>query len=1168
MMKINVFKLLAYGPFADKVIDFSKNGFGLHVIFGPNETGKSTALRALIGLLFGFGHKVEDAWLHDYNKLAVRASLGFPDGKVLNLTRYKRRKNDLINDDTGEPIVQSELDLYLGKMDREAFEHAFGISHDSLRQGVESVLAAGGDLGHALFAATSGLNTLKQVMAKLEVQQNQLFAPRAQKAVINARISQFTKLRKEQRDASASHRQWKLMQDRLDALQNRKSDVEKQLAEATFNISLFTRYQAALTHVAKRIELQDALREIGPVPDLSADFSQRRVQAQVELKRSEQAEKDLGRVSAETQKRIEQLSFEDNLVGNATAIEALATEATIHAKAIADSVSLKIQTEQLYESAEKSLAGLRAGLTLTAVGPFKLSKPDRSKITRLGGKRVTVAKEVTDAQNAHETAGKTLEKAKTELEKLGESKDTGELKDCLARALEFGNLEQRIADEQAEFDKLVEQAMVDIQALGLWQGNLDELEKLPVPAEETMRRFELDLSGVDRQIEDNGKELAIFEDQLNEKQRILEELSRENDLPSLEDLRDHRSFRDKGWQSVRSAWLDGADPDMDFIDAFPDSRNLAEAYEQSVVRADQTADVLREDADAVAKAEGLRNEIRTLKQSLKESGNKRQAHNEERSVLWNQWQNIWDELGVSPLMPREMAGWATRVGDLKRRAADIRERKARIARIRTEMDGLSSDFRAALDRLGETMQVKMSYSALLDLAKRTDSAYDKLRSRRQELENRIENSRKDIVSNQQRQNKAKQDFEAWLTQWAEAVQPLDFGADSDPEEVSDFILALDDVFSTIEKAAALEDRIATIKRDYAGYSDRVFDVVDKLVPDLNNLKPEEATAELNVRLTKDREHRMEYQRLVKETRKNASQLADVRKDMAAQREILRQLCMVAKVDQPDDLPAVEKKAKTKTKVVGELVAINERLAELAAGEDLDKFADKVKKQDPDELQAKLEGLEANRAELKKETERLTGDIAVAERELESIGGESRAAEIAEKAEGFAGQIQTNVQHYVRLKLASLVLAKSIERYREANQSPVLEAASSYFKTITTGNFEGLRADFDERGDPVLKALRPNSHLLTLHQMSDGSRDQLFLALRLGGLARYVKANGLMPFIVDDVLVHFDDDRSAAALAALSELANDTQVVFFTHHKHLVNLAESLVPDEILSVHQL
>ena len=118
------------------------------------------------------------------------------------------------------------------------------------------------------------------------------------------------------------------------------------------------------------------------------------------------------------------------------------------------------------------------------------------------------------------------------------------------------------------------------------------------------------------------------------------------------------------------------------------------------------------------------------------------------------------------------------------------------------------------------------------------------------------------------------------------------------------------------------------------------------------------------------------------------------------------------------------------------------------------------------------------------------------------------------------------------------------------------------------SFAGLRADFDDKGDPVIKAIRPDGALLTVQELSDGSRDQLFLALRLGGLVKYVNNNGPMPFIVDDVLVHFDDDRSASALDTMGDLAEKTQIIFFTHHQHLVELAEKSLTDEILIVHQL
>jgi uncharacterized protein YhaN len=73
-------------------------------------------------------------------------------------------------------------------------------------------------------------------------------------------------------------------------------------------------------------------------------------------------------------------------------------------------------------------------------------------------------------------------------------------------------------------------------------------------------------------------------------------------------------------------------------------------------------------------------------------------------------------------------------------------------------------------------------------------------------------------------------------------------------------------------------------------------------------------------------------------------------------------------------------------------------------------------------------------------------------------------------------------------------------------------------------------------------------------MSDGTCDQFYLALRIASLEHYFTAHEPVPFIVDDVLLNFDDARAAAAIAALDTLSARTQVIFFTHHKHLVELA--------------
>ncbi|MCP5016311.1 MAG: hypothetical protein GY938_13720, partial [Ketobacter sp.] len=94
-------------------------------------------------------------------------------------------------------------------------------------------------------------------------------------------------------------------------------------------------------------------------------------------------------------------------------------------------------------------------------------------------------------------------------------------------------------------------------------------------------------------------------------------------------------------------------------------------------------------------------------------------------------------------------------------------------------------------------------------------------------------------------------------------------------------------------------------------------------------------------------------------------------------------------------------------------------------------------------------------------------------------------------------------------------------------------------------------------EPVLAGIRPDRERVHVEGMSAGTRDQLYLALRLASLEKYMESAEPMPFIVDDVLVDFDDMRSKAALDALSTLAEKTQVILFTHHAQVIEMAKQL-----------
>jgi uncharacterized protein YhaN len=87
-------------------------------------------------------------------------------------------------------------------------------------------------------------------------------------------------------------------------------------------------------------------------------------------------------------------------------------------------------------------------------------------------------------------------------------------------------------------------------------------------------------------------------------------------------------------------------------------------------------------------------------------------------------------------------------------------------------------------------------------------------------------------------------------------------------------------------------------------------------------------------------------------------------------------------------------------------------------------------------------------------------------------------------------------------------------------------------------------------------------------MSDGTRDQLFLALRLATIELQRDQQDPLPFVVDDILVGFDDERSKACLEVLAEFAQKTQVLVFTHHSMVAQAANELGQERGVFVHKL
>lgn len=148
------------------------------------------------------------------------------------------------------------------------------------------------------------------------------------------------------------------------------------------------------------------------------------------------------------------------------------------------------------------------------------------------------------------------------------------------------------------------------------------------------------------------------------------------------------------------------------------------------------------------------------------------------------------------------------------------------------------------------------------------------------------------------------------------------------------------------------------------------------------------------------------------------------------------------------------------------------------------------------------------------------------------------------------------ERYVRVKTSAILLRWAIDRYRREKQAPLLKRAGQLFQVMTAGSFTSLRVDFDDQDNAHLTGVRPDESVVPVSGMSTGTADQLYLALRVASIEDYLERAQALPFVADDLFINFDNDRAAAGFRLLGQLAEKTQVLFLTHHQHLVDLAKA------------
>ncbi len=236
---------------------------------------------------------------------------------------------------------------------------------------------------------------------------------------------------------------------------------------------------------------------------------------------------------------------------------------------------------------------------------------------------------------------------------------------------------------------------------------------------------------------------------------------------------------------------------------------------------------------------------------------------------------------------------------------------------------------------------------------------------------------------------------------------------------------------------------------------------------------------------------------------------------------------------------------------------------VGTGQEYESFMTSISLTNPTAIEAELESTKNTLTLLKTQLDqnnRIIGEVRTRIKDLSSKDPTVEQTELETKKQ----QLRDSSAGWVRSQIALFALEKAISKYENTRQPEVIKAAAGVFARITDHAYEMIikPAEISPGKSTELSIQDISAKRKTIDELSRGTKEQLYLAMRLGLIKAYEIESEPMPIVMDDILANFDDSRGLEAIKALIEFSNTRQTIILTCHRDNFDLYKHLGANEI------
>lgn len=1125
----------------------------LTLVLGDNEAGKSTSMRAIDALLFGADANLV-APLPSITDFRASARVRLMDGTELGWKRQGRKV---------EPAELAERLAALAPPEqRPTFQALFRLGHESVRADPE-FLAEDGALGRVLFAAESGASAASLGDLEKSLQDLEKKAESSSKAGNGLKkiVGEFKDLRSTQR---AGFDDYERTGDELRQVNAQLDALREEMGQAREGQARLRALKEGLSHARER---QSAIEQLAVLEEAGHLASREQAQA------IREAARKLDEAVEEEKKRAQKLEQAGDALNALPPVPPIADFA-----AEVDELDRKVagieKDSKSLEEARAALADARRELRTLLASAFDLSAPDETLLAQARQLLVSQAarrafkellaqgekarSELESARRTMEDAASKSAQARAEAE-AGAELPTTALAQALELVREIRVLDERIESLENQRNETANKARAATRTLGLAKLDEADIARLALPS-----RARLDDAYVrlDQARQDAKAAASKLDDARAKQQKASEQeqalLEALQEAVTDEAFDAARRARDEAWRQVKTtwtpAWRTGAELDLPALGA---------AYEGLVIEVDQLADRRFRNANQLGQLAKAKEAHEAARREVEQATSRVAAATEEVARAQADWQAQWAFLEDAPESHVEWLGEHKRLID---HLDAVDQASAELARLRQKRQALRADVGCLLtEELPDA--TSLDTAAALQQAVQTEldrrkTHNDEAARRKSERETQEKNAR-DAAD---RHDRMWREVEAWNERWHQQSAGLPAHVPAETTAVELWLSQQDRLAQLCRDLENHGEIIARKTADLEAFEARVKALLDDVrerdpalaVP--ASLSPLAALRELS-RLARDATAaREQYQRVEQALDHARAEASSAQETVQRHRQALTDRWAEGGFEVEWTAELID----DETKRAEEAHALREQIKQCEATlrplwkTTLEVALSEIDGRSEDDLAADA-GREAERIVSLEETReaciRRKAELEQARQALETEGAEETAQALALVSD----RLLDKANELATLKAALWLLGKARQKATDS-AAPLVELASKNFAQLTGGEYAGLEIDRDGQL-PTLRAIPAHGDSKKAEELSDGTLDQLWLALRLAVVQQAAKKTP-WPLVLDDVFVHFDDQRTTQALKLLATLSEQMQVIVFTHHDHVVDLARAAVPEAL------